>query len=510
MGLNNYAPSDYQYFIHQKLASDNPISDSRVIKDLIQKDVSTDNQAKRDMYDGVMYYKGKHDILNRTITYFVDGIEKEDKLAANRRVANAFHKILVDQKTAYLVGKPIKFASEDEKYNEKISEYLNDEFNDLICELVKNISNKGQEWLHPYITENGELDFIIIPAEQVIPIYDTKTQKQLISLIRYYSIAIVDNQGKEKTRYKVEWWDNEKVTYYTENKDGNYYFDNDEPINPQYHWYSFNSLKPDEMIANSWGCVPFVQFKNNEELSPDLAIYKALIDDYDLNRSDLSNNLADIADAIWVLKNYDGESISEFRNNLKAYKAIKVSTDDSGGAGAEPVTVDIPIEARKYQLESLKEDIFTLGMGLDVDSDKFGQNPSGVALKFLYGLLDLKADVLERKMKKSLREFLWFVTEYINRTQSKSYDYKEVKFTFNRNMISNTSEMIDNAVKSKGIVSDETVLANHPFVEDISEEIKKIEEQGNINLDNYEITDNPVNPKMTPPDMMNNSGGGEA
>jgi SPP1 family phage portal protein len=60
------------------------------------------------------------------------------------------------------------------------------------------------------------------------------------------------------------------------------------------------------------------------------------------------------------------------------------------------------------------------GMGVDPDTDKFGNSPSGVALKFLYSLLDLKCDVLERKMKTSLREFLWFITDYINRMQSKN------------------------------------------------------------------------------------------
>ena len=44
-------------------------------------------------------------------------------------------------------------------------------------------------------------------------------------------------------------------------------------------------------------------------------------------------------------------------------------------------------------------------------------------------------------------------------------------------MAINESEMIQNCNNSKGTVSDETILAHHPYVSDIEEEKKRLNEQ---------------------------------
>ncbi|WP_044517638.1 phage portal protein, partial [Clostridioides difficile] len=60
---------------------------------------------------------------------------------------------------------------------------------------------------------------------------------------------------------------------------------------------------------------------------------------------------------------------------------------------------------------------------------------------------------------------------------SKSYDYKSVQITFNHSMIINESEKIDMAKKSIGIISDETIVSNHPWVEDVNDELQRLEKQ---------------------------------
>jgi SPP1 family phage portal protein len=80
-------------------------------------------------------------------------------------------------------------------------------------------------------------------------------------------------------------------------------------------------------------------------------------------------------------------------------------------------------------------------------------------------------------MKGSLREMMFFVTAYINMKDKTQYDHTEVKFTFNKSMITNTAEAITNAKNSVGIVSEGTILENHPWVDDVSEEKKRLEEE---------------------------------
>jgi len=100
-----------------------------------------------------------------------------------------------------------------------------------------------------------------------------------------------------------------------------------------------------------------------------------------------------------------------------------------------------------------------------------------VALKFMYALLDMKADKTERKFKKALREFLWFIAEYFKYAEKKEYDYRAIQITFNKSIILNEAEKIQSATISKGLISDETIVANHPWVENPQEELRRLEEQ---------------------------------
>jgi SPP1 family phage portal protein len=453
-----------------------PVSNEAVIKDMIDADLKS--ERKREMQKGVEYFKAKHDIMSRRMTYFQDGAEIEDKTKANHKLIHAYHRLLVLQKAGYIVGNPIMFSvdGEDdaaEKFANRINELLGEPFNDKANMWVQGAANKGVEWLHPFIDKNGDFRYVIIPAEQAIPIYDTEYEEDLIGFIRYYTITVVDGE-KQKKRYRVEVWDNEKVTYYMEQEDQSYELDLTCDPNPRYHWYEWNTVKPDQVRPNSWGRIPFIGLENNDDHIPDIRITKSLIDDYDRNTSDFSNNLTDIQELIWILKGYEGTSLDEFLKNLKGKKAINVNGPD---AGVDTATAELPSEAREAHLNRLEDDIFIFGMGINPKSDEFGNSPSGVALKFMYRLLDLNADILIRKMKGSLREFMYFVTTYINLKDKTAYDYTKVKFTFKKSMISNDVELVQSVRDSEGVVSKKTQLEHHPFVEDVEEELKRLDEE---------------------------------
>ena len=70
-------------------------------------------------------------------------------------------------------------------------------------------------------------------------------------------------------------------------------------------------------VQMTWDKVPFIAFKYNADEMSLLKLVKSLIDDYDLNTSDTSNNLQDIPDSIKVVKNYDGTDKGEFTQNLQ-------------------------------------------------------------------------------------------------------------------------------------------------------------------------------------------------
>src|SRR5690606_16793378 len=136
---------------------------------LIKKLIAEHDTTK--MREGIRYYENENDILKRKRYAVIEGVKQIDEDKPNNRIPHGWHKLLVDQKTAYLVGNHINFSTQDEKLLHHINHYLGEKFDDIANELVKNASNKGKEWLHPYIDEDGEFDFVITPAEQCIPIY---------------------------------------------------------------------------------------------------------------------------------------------------------------------------------------------------------------------------------------------------------------------------------------------------------------------------------------------------
>ena len=427
------------------------------------------------MLEGVRYYTGESDILKRQIYAYVDGTKVIDTETTNEKVVSGFHKILVDQKTAYLVGEPMVFGSrsDNQEHLDLLQELIGERWEDTIPELIKGASNKGLEWLHPFVNEEGEFDYMIIPAEQLIPIYDYSKRKKLVAAIRFYQLD--DNVTK------LELWTSDDVTYY-EMINGQIYLDATVEINPAPH---FTDAEGREW--KSWGRVPFIKFANNEEELSDLHFYKSIIDAYDLLVSDAQNTLSDMQSLVWALVGYEGEKLDEFMANLKRYKAIKLDTDGD----VKTIRAEVPVDSYKTQIDILKENIYAFGQGVNPSPDIIGNAPSGVALTNLYSLLDMKASILERKFTLALREFMWFIEEYVRQANLGEFDYRDITFTFNKMLLTNESEIIDMAQKSQGIISQTTILENHPWVKDVAQEMARIEKERQKEMDlfdNYNTT----------------------
>jgi len=438
-----------------QIISENSPKITEAIKELIDK------HSTSHMQEGVNYYFNQSNILNRTQYYWKDGQRAIDQDKPNNKIPHGWHKLLVDQKTSYLVGQPVTISGEDKTLVEKVNEILGDEFDDVLPELIKNASNKGREWLHTYIDEEGNFDYIVIPAEEVIPLYDQSKKKVLQGAVRYYSI--------DDRVTKIELWDKERVTFY-EMIEGQVYLDATIEVNPASH-FTYGDK------GYGWGEVPFIEFKNNEEAVSDLTFYKQLIDAFDKVVSDVSNNLEEIQSLVYVLKGYEGQGLSEFMENLKKYKVISVEAEQ--GSGVDTIQAEVPIASVDSHLNRLQDSIYTFGQGVNVNTDNLGNAPSGISLKFLFSLLDMKANWVERKFTKGIYWLFWFVTEYLKITKQvpPTADYKSLKATFNKSMLMNEMEQVQIAQLSTGIASKRTVLTNHPWVENVDEELAAVEKE---------------------------------
>lgn len=484
----------YTDFLNATLTADAKLNESEIIKTIINEDLNDERKEK--MAEGERYYAYEHDILKKDfrtkrISETVvdeDGNEKERVGAfsnpnrSNAKTVNGFHRVLVDQKTAYLLGKPpvitVKQGEDEErriKYQRFIDEKVDEEFCEVLQRLVTGASNKGFECLHFYYDSNGELKYCIVPAEEVIPIYDSTYETELVQLIRYYNITAI-RDGKRTLRKKVEWWTKDEVTYYVENDDRAFELDKSVSYNPSPHWWRVESLDGMEKRreAHSWGRVPFIILKNNAKCTTDLEGIKGLIDAYDLLSSEGVNNLLDLVELYWVIEGYGGEAAGAIARKLQINKAVHV-TDSSGSIEAKQI--DIPMEGRISYLKFLRRDIFQFGQGLDIDINKYSSAPSGTSLKFQYVLLDLKADCLAVNLKRVIKEMFAFITEDFNRRSGEKFDPKSINVLIKKTMVTNDYETVQMIEKSMGFVSDKTLLSHHPLVANVTEEMKLTDEE---------------------------------
>lgn len=431
------------------------------------------NHDTKMMREGVRYYENENDILDKKQYMVVDGKKMIDPEKPNNIIPHGYHKLLVDQKTSYMVGRPINFSAEDDTLLEQVNDNMGEKWDDIANELVKGAANKGVEWLHVFIDEDGSFDYMVVPAEQVVPVFKDEKRREIEYIIRYYPFEL---DGEEVIRAEV--WDENTVTYYMQ-KNGKYVMDPTEEINPQSHFY----YGTDKTSAGySWEKVPFIWFRNNEQEKSDLSYYKPLIDAFDNRVSDNQNNFDEIQELVYILKGYEGQSLSEFMQNLKYYKAINVD----GDGGVDTVQGSIPMDSIDSQLDRLKESIFAFGQGIDQTKNDFGGDSSGIALKFLYSLLDMKANQTERKFRKSIQVFMWFLCEYLAMSNQGQYDYKDIGFTFQYTMMSNDKENAEMARDSMGVISHKTIVENHPWVSDAETEMSRIDEERS---DSYTIDD---------------------
>ncbi len=450
---------------------ENSLTDNKVV--LMINDFN--NSDKRQwMTTGQKYYEVENDILKRRITRTVKGAEVEETYKANNKLAHSKYKNMVDEKVAYLLSRDYSLSCDDEGYVEKVKDVLGKHFQYQLSGLGYEASNKGIAWLQAYIDEEGNFKTMIIPSEQCIPIWRDNSHTELESMIRVYETVIWEYDNK-KTITNVEVWNKDGVSYYR--LDGKLliadYERNNDNNGPVAHY-----KKGDMWYA--WGKVPFIAFKNNRIELPDIKFVKSLLDAYDLSRSEAANYVEEVKNLIFILKGYGGEDISEFMRVLNEDRAIPI--DDPEDGGVDTLTPQMDITALREHYEQLKRDLIEDGQSINKDLDKFGSAPSGVALKFMYAGLDLKANALETEFKMSFENLLYFINIYISENNLGSYKDIDLDILFNRDMEINESEVIENCNKSKGTVSNKTIMANHPWVKDVEAEEKALEEQTKANL----------------------------
>ena len=421
------------------------------IKLLLEKILRIENSKEWEVYIkesevGNRYYENDSDIKRVSAKVRNNSVLR----VADNRDSYNWHGLFVDQKAGYMFGREPIIDVGEPALNKEIINALGDEWGKTLNDLVRKASNSGITWLHYWIDKEKKFQYGIVPDGQVIPIYSDDLKQRLNGVARKYNSY--NSDGKKITIYEL--WDDKQCQFMIKNK-GNL--------------IPYNTIGNNEtnIFHHTLGKVPFIYFNNNSIKKYDLYMYKDLIDQFEKVSNGFANDIEDVQEIIFVLKGYGGEELQEFMEDLKVFKAVK--TEDNGDL--KTIKAEIPIEARDKFLESMKKAIFLFGMGVNPDKDSLGDS-SGVALKFLYSLLELKASKTRIEFDCSIKVLIRAILNFLGKNEG-----QDISVTYFKNMVTNDKEIVEIISKSGASISNETKTKNHPYTENLDEELDRIKSE---------------------------------
>ena len=400
------------------------------------------------------YYLGQHRILDREMS-------TEDK--PNNKIISDYPQMVVDTKTGYFLGNPVVYKSDNPEYLEKYNGVMkNNNSADQDAEQSKTSGIYGHSFELHYTDEDKESKFMLVNPKNIIMIYNTSIEQELIGAIRYYTYQKIVNNTVEQY-YHAELYTDTEITIF----ESRYDTQNVE-----------QSIK--DVIPHYYGEVPIVEFYSNEERQSEYETLLTMIDAYELALADSVNEINYMNDAYLMLKNYtatDAEEITDMKNN----RIILIDEDGD----AQWLVKDINDTHYVNIQERLDRDIHKFANVPNMADESFGE-ASGTALRYrLYGL-ETDTSMKERKFTTSLGKRAELITNYYNFKENSSYDYNDLYPVYTRNIPVNEFEAAQIAQTLTGLVSQETLLSQLPHVENVKMEIEQLKQEKEENMAYYD------------------------
>lgn len=435
------------------------------------------SKKRKDMITGERYYMNDHDILQRKRTMIGEGgiVQEVDNLPNNKIIDNQYAK-MVDQKKNYLLGKPLTFNTENKQYEEVLKKVMNKRFQRTLKNLGEDSLNGGIGWLHVYYDEKGMLRFKKFEPYEILPFWKDAEHTELDYAVRLYEVQAYEGK-QEKIIEKVEVYSIEGIKRYVLQK-GSLIPDVENP--------SSDYLMVDNVGYNWDGKIPLIAFKYNAKEIPLITRVKSLQDGINIMLSDFENNMQeDARNTILVIENYDGTNLAEFRHNLATYGAVKVKSVDGAKGGVSTLTVTVNADNYKAIVEIFKKALIENARGYDAKDERMNGTPNQMNIQSMYNDIDLDANEMETEYQASFEELLWFINTHLINTGMGDFTNEEIEIIFNRDMMMNESEVIDNCSKSVGILSNETVIGQHPWITDVDKELQRVKDEKQEIMNDY-------------------------
>lgn len=408
-------------------------------------------------------YIGKHktEVTNRyqklhdayVNDYEIFHLPKKATYKPDNRISANFAKYIADTMNGFFIGIPIKTTNQDDKVTEYI-DFL-DKYNDQDdnnAELSKLCSIYGKAYEMYYNDAEGNIGITYLSPMESFMIYDDSILEQPLYFVRYY----LDSENVERG----SWSDGTIVQHFVQN--GSYRWDGE--AEPHY-----------------FDGVPATEYIENDERVGIFEGALPMINAYNKAVSEKANDVDYFSDAyLKVLgQRLDDEEIHHIRDD----RVINFDGDVNG------VIVDFlqkpsGDETQEHLLDRLERLIYQISMVANISDENFGTS-SGIAMKYKMQAMSNLAKTKERKFRSGMQRRYRLIfsnpistVRGIGRDAWISNDYK-----FTLNFPANLAEETDIASKLEGIVSKKTQLSVLSVVENVQDELDRMEEEENAQKD---------------------------
>lgn len=342
--------------------------------------------------------------------------------AINNHIANDFFSEIVDFKTGYFAGTPVKYGYSQTEEAEKVtggkeavkraSKMISDftvrsNMFDVDMETTKFASIYGYSGRLMYIDLEGNERIMPVHGYETIILSSTNISEPEYA-VRYYQTKTLAGTKI----WNVEFYDDTYIHYYRG---------------------SLSNLST-AGIANPvkehmFDYCPLQGVANNKELIGDAEKVITLIDDYDKNMSDNSNEVEGFVHAMLMFENIqiDDKELAKAQHT----GAIRYKSRSTIPGKAYYLTKNINDSFTEHHLERTKNNIYRFSKTPNLSDETFGA-ASGVSLKFKLHGLETKCGMFEAKMI-SADTYMFKCLASSWRKHGEKIDYLQCTMEFTRN-----------------------------------------------------------------------------
>ena len=392
------------------------------------------------------YYDGKQAILNKAYS--------DASKPCSRTVIN-FCKNIADCYLGYLATPGfISYSS-----NENIEDVMNIlRYNDYQAEdadLLLDALVYGTACEMMFIDGEGQVRFRIINPTQCFGVYDDSLTGDLMYFVRFYKA----NDWDDSDTYNVDVYSDYDIKHYTmSGMNGYLTFVAEEP-----HYFSQCPANifvlPDE--KSIFDCIMGLQDASNEILS-------AEIDDFSA-----------FCDAYLALVGVDAES--EDIASMKENRVLILPE----GATAQWLTKNANDTQVENILKRLQDSIYRISSCVDFSSETLMSGvASGISIRYKMSGMETRAGKVEAQMKKALQRRVEIICGIASLKLGEEV-FRDITIEFKRNIPEDYTSLIALINSLKGTVSDATLLAQLPFIDDVNKELETVQAQKQANMELY-------------------------